>query len=65
MVFPIVSNMQQEVRSQKEEENGKILVTLPLLSKTPSSEVSTYQDPDDEAQLRFVSMRKPLYGRKQ
>ena len=56
MVFPIVSNMQQEVRFQKEEENGKILVTLPLLLEKPSSEVSTYQDADDEAQLRFVSM---------
>ena len=56
MVFPIVSNMQHEVRSQKEDENGKILVSLILLPETPSSEVSTYQDLDDESQLRFVSM---------
>lgn len=53
MVFPSVGNMQQEVRSQKEEENGKILVTLPLLPETPSSKVSTYQEADDEAQLRL------------
>lgn len=53
MIFPSVSTMQHEVRSQKEEKNWKNPVALRLLPETPSSKISTYQESGDESQSRL------------